>query len=529
MNRKYSQSLYGTEARKKLLSGASQVNRAVGTTLGARGRNVVISKYHYTKLLHDGVKIAQEINPEDMFEYAGAEIIKQAARRQVEVVGDGTTVTVVLAHAIAHEALKIVESGVNPMSLRNGLERGRDLLVSAIQEHAKPLTTQKEKVQIAYISSQDKTLGDLIGETYHKAGIDGVITVDQAVGPETFIDHYEGVQIDSGYVTEYFITNPRNMTATVNDAYVLVTDYKLNDVYKILPLFKNVVEENKQRNVVVIAPEIEGSVLATLIQNKMKGQVNTLAVKVPTYQQDNILKDLAVVLGATFISKSAGFDLTEATIKEMGHADRITSTKDATVIVGGAGKKEDLEDRIEAIKMQKREEENEFNREKLSERLAKLSGGVYVINVGGQTETEIEEKAERADDAVRATRAAIEGGIVPGGEVIYLPIADILKSKNEDEDYAFRILKNALKKPFEKLVENAGMNSGEQMANLKRKDFGFGVDVTTGKIIDLAENGIVDPALVSIEAIKNAVSVAISIITSDVITVEKEDDKKTNK
>jgi len=316
------------------------------------------------------------------------------------------------------------------------------------------------------------------------------------------------------------------MTATVNDAYVLVTDYKLNDVYKILPLFKNVVEENKQRNVVIIAPEIEGSVLATLIQNKMKGTVNTLAIKVPTYQQDNILKDLAVVLGATFISKSAGFDLVDVTINEMGRAQRITSTKDATVIVGGGGKKEDLDDRIEAIKMQKKEEENEFNREKLSERLAKLSGGVYVINVGGQTEAEIEEKVERADDAVRATRAAIEGGIVPGGEVIYLPIADCLISENEDEEYAFRILRHALKKPFEKLVENAGMNAGEQMANLKHKDFGFGVDVTTGDIIDLASNGIVDPALVSIEAIKNAVSVAISIITSDVITIEKEDSDK---
>ena len=337
---KYSKSKFNEEARRLLLEGAEEVDKGVGTTLGARGRNVVLWKFHQTKSLHDGVKVAQEINPKDPFKNAGAEIIKQAAQRQVDVVGDGTTVAVVLGYAIASEAEKIVESGVNPMALRSGLERGRDILVKEINKLSKPVTTKQQKVEVATISSEDKGLGKLIGETYHKAGTDSVVMSEQVAGPDIFVEHQEGVQIDSGYgKAEWFVTNPAMMTASVSDAKILITDYKLDDVYKLVPLFKNLVETNQKRNLVVIATEIEGSVLATLVQNKMTGKMHTLAVKAPSFKLKEVLQDIAIVTGAKFVSKDTGMDLEKLTIDDLGSAERVTSTRDATIIIGGGGKK----------------------------------------------------------------------------------------------------------------------------------------------------------------------------------------------
>lgn len=523
----YSKSKFNEEARRILLEGAREVYKAVGTTLGARGRNVVLWKFHQTKSLHDGVKVAQEVNPKNPFKNAGAEIIKQAAQRQVDVVGDGTTVAVVLAYAIASEAEKIVESGVNPMALRSGLEKGRNILVEEIKKLSKPITTKQRKIEVATISSEDEELGRLIGETYHRAGVDGVVMSEQITGPNTYVDHQEGVQIDAGYRTEWFITNPNARTASVSDPKVLVTDYKLDDIYKLVPLLKNVVKTNKERNIVVIAGEIEGSVLATLVQNKMKGQWNALAVKAPSFQQKEILQDIAIVTGAKFVSKDTGMTLEKLTIDDLGSAERITSTKDVTIIMGGGGKKKAIKDRVASIRKLIKEEEKEFDVEKLRERLAKLTGGVHVVKVGGQTEIEAEERNERADDSIKATKAAIEEGIVPGGEIVFLEVIDKLKPENEDEEYAFRILKKALTKPFEILVENAGLDAGEMRANLKfRESFGFGVDVKDGKIKNMMAEGIVDPTLVATEAIRNGVSVASAIIMSDGIVVEIQAEKK---
>lgn len=516
---KYSKTQFNERARKSLIEGAREVYKAVSTTLGARGRNVVIWKKYHTKVIHDGVKTAIEINPKDPFKDAGASILKQAAQRQVDEVGDGTTVAVVLGYAIASEALKIVESGVNPMALRGSLEKGKDLLVKRIAELSKPVKTKEEKIQVATISSEDEELGKMIGETYEKAGVEAVITAEQVTGPDTFIEHQEGMQIDSGYKTEYFITNPKSMTATVTKPRVLVTDYKLDNVYEMIPLLNNSVE-NKEMSLVVIAEDIEGNVLATLIKNKMEGRMQLLAVKAPSFQTENVLQDIATVVGAKFISSKAKMDLKEVTVDDLGFAERITSTKDATVIIGGGGKPQAVKERIKSLKEQLKDEDNGFQKEKLKERLARLTGGVYVVKVGGNTEVEAEERKERVDDAILATKAAIEGGIIPGGEVIFLSAREVLKPTNENEDYAYRILNRALEKPFNKLVENAGYDAGEMRSRLKD---GMGIDVTTGELVDLVDKGIVDPAKVAKEAIRNAVSVAVSLITSDAVICEYEE------
>jgi chaperonin GroEL len=522
---KYSKSQFNEKARKSLLKGAEEVYKAVSTTLGARGRNIVIHKEHHTKILHDGVKTANEINPENPFKNAGASIIKQAGQRQVESCGDGTTLAIILGYAIASEALRVVESGENPMSLKGGLEKGRDILIEKINEMSKPVKTKQEKIQVATVSSEDEELGKMVGETYHKAGIDAVITAEQVNSPDTFIDHQEGMQIDSGYKAEWFITNPKTMTATVSRAKILVTDYKLDNIHDLVPLINNLVENN-ERNLVVIGEDVEGNVLASLIANKAKGQLNTLAIKAPSFQTEKVLQDVSTVVGAKFVSKSAKADLKKLTSEDLGYAERVTSTKEATVVVEGGGKAKDVKERILSIKGQIKEESNDFEREKLRERLAKLTGGVYTVKVGGATEVEAEEKYERADDAIKATRVAIEDGIIPGGEVIFLNIREAL----EGEDYAYKILRRALEKPFNKLVENAGLNSGQLMERLFSPTLAHevyeGVDVTTGGIVNMMNAGIIDPAKVATEAIKNAVSVAVALITSDAIIVEVEDEKK---
>lgn len=521
---KHSESKFGSSARKSLIDGAREVYGAVSTTLGPRGRNIVLWKHYQTRVQHDGVTCANAVNPEDPFLNAGAAIIKEAARRQVEVVGDGTSVAVVLGYAIASEALQIVESGVNPMALRSGLEKGKNILVENIGRLASPIKTKDQKVQIATVSSENEELGGMIGETLHKHGEDAAIIVEGAVGIDTFMEHREGMQIDSGYKHQIFVTNPKDMTATVTKAVVLVTDYKLDNIHDLIPLFESAVAKS-ERNIVVIAEDIEGSVLATMARNKMEGKINFLAIKAPSFQREEILQDIAIVTGATFVSRQMKTDLKKLTIEDLGYAEQVISTKDATAIIGGDGEKKEIVDRIASIRKQLEDETREFNKEKLRERLAKLTGGLHIVNVGGNTETEVDEKKERAKDAVLATKAAIRSGIVPGGEVIFLSLDD-LTPKSEDEDYAYRILKKALRAPFDKLLQNAGLDPGEMKNKLGNSPFGCGVDVTTGEIKNMIKSGIIDPALVPQEAIKNAVSIAISIITSDGIVAEIEDEPK---
>lgn len=519
MKGRYSKIRFNEKARKLLLSGAREVYRAVGATLGARGRNVVIQTSHRTRVLHDGVKIAQEVNPRNQFRAAGAEIVKQAAQQQVTKTGDGTTLAVVLGYAIASEALKIVESGVNPMALRKGLETGRDLVIERIRELSKPVTTKTQKIQVATVSSEDDQMGRMIGETYQKAGMDAVITAEDSVAVDTIIDHQEGMQVDSGYKHQLFVTNPNNMTATITKPHILVTDYKLNDIFVLLPLLEKMVSTN-QRSLVVFAEDIEGNVLASLIKNKMEGKINVLAIKAPGYQTKDVLQDIAILVGAKYVTEDTKFDLKNLKFEDLGLAGNVTSTKDASVIREGGGSKKSLRERISSIRGQLKEEDNDFEKEKLRERLAKITGGVYVIKVGGSTEMEAEERKERAEDAIQSTKASIKEGVIPGGEVVFLEALKVLVPASEEEDFAYRILRNALKKPFEKLVSNAGLNAGEYLSALKEKRFGFGVDVEDGKIKDMVKWGILDPTLVAVESVRNSVSVAISLITSDAIVTE---------
>lgn len=519
---KYSKQIKGEKARRLLLSGAKKVYDMVSTTLGSRGRNIVVHKNFRTRLLHDGVKTSVEVNPKNPYENAGAEILKQAAQRQVDEVGDGTTLVTILGYSIAAEALQVVTSGINPMALKSSLEKGRDILIKEIQKLSKPVETEKEKIQVATISSEENNLGKIIGETYHKVGTDAVITAEQVTGSETFIDHQEGMQIDSGYKSEWFVTNPKSMTATVTKAKVLVTDYKLDNVQDLVPLIQDLVNK-RETNLVIIAEDIEGSVLATLIGNKAKGTLNTLAIKAPSFQSEKVLQDIATVVGTKFVSSNAKTKLTELKAEDLGYASRVTSSKDATVIVDGGGSKKDLRERIESIKEQIKDENNEFNREKLKERLAKLTGGVYVVKVGGATEVEAEERYERADDSIKSTRASIEGGIVAGGEITFLNVRDKLIAESENEDYAYRILRKALEKPFNKLVENAGLNAGEQQTRVSKNK---GINVNTAEVVDMFKEGIIDPTLVLTSAIKNAISVAVSLITAEGIIVEIDDEKK---
>lgn len=521
---KYSQQKFGIEARDSLLSGAKQVYKAVSTTLGAKGRNIVTWKHYQTKTIHDGVKVAQSVNPKDPFENAGAEILKQASQRQVDVAGDGTTVTVVLGYSIAKEAQKMINAGVNPMTLRSGLEKGRDLIVEHIRSKSEPIKTKKQKIQVATISSQSKELGELVGDTLDKAGVDGVVTIEESVGLDTFVEHEEGLQLDSGYKGEYFVTNPNSMTATVSKARILVTDYKLNDIHEMVPFFKNVIEENGERNIVVIAEDIEGNVLATIAQNKMQGKFNALAIKAPSFQREQVLRDVATMVGAKFISREAKHNLKDLTIDDLGYAEKVTSSNEATVISGGGGDQKAIKDRIESLRSQLEKEAGEFNKQKIRERLAKLTGGVFVVYVGGSTEIEMVDRKERVDDAIQATRAAMKEGIVPGGETVYLGVD--LKSDNEDEEYAYRILTKSLVKPFTKLVENAGMDAGRMMERLEKEKVGMGVNVETGEIVDMVKSGIIDPTMVATEAIKNGVSVANSLIISEGVVVEIEEKDK---
>lgn len=525
---RYTQTQFSKKIRKSLLKGANEVYKAVSTTLGPRGRNVVINKGFQMIVLHDGVKVARHIEPKDKFENAGANILKEASEKHVNIVGDGTTLTTILGYQIMKEASILVESGVNPMALRSSLEKGRDIVVKEIQKLAKPISTKTEKINVATISAGDETLGQMIGSTLDKIGLDGVLVAEETKSFETTLEHEEGTRIDKGYISPYFVTDPRDMTATVNDARILITDREITDIYEILPFIDEQLTPRKIRNFVVISPDIKGNALASFIQTKMKGGMNILCVKAPSFGklQKEMLQDLAIMTGGTFMAEDHGKAFKDYTFEDLGFAKTVKASEYTTTIMGLGGDDQEIKDRINFIKSQMDDPDTEFDKEKLKERIAKMTGGVYVIKVGGATEVEMTERKERVDDSILATQSAIKGGIVPGGEVTFLTAIKSLIPTNQNEEYAYRILKNALTKPFEKLLSNAGLNSGYYLAQLETKPFGYGVDVTTAKIQDMIQNGIIDPVLVLTESLKSAISVAIMIITSDAGIVLHEDDKK---
>jgi chaperonin GroEL len=513
------------QPKEKIMSGIKTLHDAVTSSLGPKGKNTMIDRGYEVVVIHDGVSIARSIELKDTEENAAVRSLREAAQKQVSQVGDGTTVVVSLAYNIVKEAEKIIAAGESPMTLRAGLESGRDLLVNEIKNHTVPVKTLDDAVRIATISAEDGELGKLVGETLWKIGTEGIVTVEESKSDTTVVEHQEGMQFDKGYISSYFVTDPNRMEATVEDAYLLISDMEITNIHELVTFLEKV--GKKTRNLVVIAPEVSGSALESFVLTKVNGGMNVLAVRAPLFEekQKSFLQDLAILTGGKVVTKEAGMRFEKLTEDYLGRARRVTSTKDATLIVGGKGSEEDIKARVESIRAQIKDSESEFDIKKLEERLAKLTSGVAIIKVGGHTEVEMKERKERAEDAKEATRAALRLGVVPGGETIYLQARKVLGTS-----LGHQILYRALEKPFFTLLENAGYNPGqmlERVENLDGKIDHVGIDVMDGEAKDLIQSGIIDPAEVSVQAIKNAVSVAIQIITTNcLITPEKEEKKK---
>lgn len=516
------QMLFGDEAKAKLKKGIDTLAEAVGTTLGPRGRNVALDKdWGAPTVLHDGVSVAKEIELPDPYENMGAQLIKEAASKTNDVAGDGTTTATILAQAVVNAGLKSIAAGANPMMLRTGLQKGVDVVVSELMKMKKDVSSQNEIEQVATISAADPQIGKLIAEALQKVGKDGVITVEESKGLELTLDYKEGMMFDKGYVSQYFVTDTARMEATLEDAYILITDKKISVMADLLPFLEKFIKVSK--NLVIIADDVDGEALATLVLNKLRGAFNTLVVKAPGFgdRRKAMLADIAALTGGNVITEDLGRKLDSVTMEDLGRADRVTADKDNTVIVGGKGTKADIEARVAQIRKEIELTTSDFDREKLQERLAKLTGGVAVIQVGAATEVALKEKKERVIDAVAATKAAVEEGIVPGGEVALLRgtlALENVKADNEDEARGYGILREALTKPFEKLLENASEDaSWARREILANKSANYGYNVVTKQFVDLVADGVIDPVKVTRSALQNAVSVAELILTTDVL------------
>jgi chaperonin GroEL len=529
------QIIYGAEARKKLLDGVDKLCKAVATTLGPKGRNVALDrKWGAPSVIHDGVTVAKEVELEDAFENMGAQLVKEAASKTADIAGDGTTTATVLASAIVSQGIKMITAGANPMIMRTGLMKGSAYVVSELKKMAKNITL-KDAANVATISAGDVELGNLIAEALKKVGgKDGVVTVEEGKSLETTVDHKEGMQFDRGFASPYFATDSDKMIAEVEDAYILITDKKITAVSDLLPFLEKFVKVSK--NLVIIADEIEGEALATLVVNKLRGTFNALVVKAPGFgdRRKEMLEDIAILTGGTIISEELGKKLENIEVEDCGRADKVKSDKENTSIIGGKGDKKLITGRIEKIKRELQETTSDFDREKLQERLAKLSGGVAVINVGAATEVELKDKKERVNDAVAATKAALEEGIVPGGAVALLDISQKMSSKDlekagasRDEVTGFELIKSAIESPFTKLMENGGLNPGELIAKARSastKGQGFDLlkteSTATAETIDMIKAGIIDPLKVVRTAVENAVSVAAMVLTTEALVAD---------
>ncbi len=526
------QILYGTKAREKLKKGVDAVAKAVGTTLGPKGRNVALDKkWGAPSVVHDGVSVAKEIELQDPFENMGAQLVKEAADKTNDVTGDGTTTATVLTQAIVTEGIKNITAGANPMILIQGIQKAANQVVDLIKKQAKSVKDDGEKItQVATISAQNLEIGQKIAEALKKVGPDGVVTVEEGKGLELEIDYKEGMEFDKGFISPYFVTDPDSMEATIEDPYILITDKKISAINELLPFLERLVKVSK--NLVIISDGVEGEALATLVVNKLRGTFNVLAIEAPGFgdRRKEMLEDIAVLTGGTVISEDVGRKLEDVTIEDLGQADRVTSDKDNTIIVGGKGDKTAINGRIKQIKNELEKTTSEFDKEKLEERLAKLAGGVAVIEVGAATETEMKEKQERVKDAVAATKAAIEEGIVSGGGVVLLQAASEIDTKGlvGDELTGAEIVRRALESPTKLLAENAGVDGGVVISEIRKRGKGVGYDVLTGQYVDMIKVGIIDPAKVTRTALQNAVSVAMMILTTECLVTdipEKEEKK----
>ncbi len=521
---------YSQEARDALKRGVDQLANAVGTTLGPKGRNVALDKkWGAPSVIHDGVSVAKEIELKDPFENMGAQLVKEASSKTADVAGDGTTTATVLAQSIVEEGIKNITAGANPMMLKRGLEEGSRAVVAYIQKNAKQINIKDdaEISQIATISAGNDEIGKLVAEALQKVGKDGVVSVEEGRGLSTEIEYKEGMEFDKGYVSAYFVTNGDKMEAEIETPYILITDKKISNLQEFVPFLENVVKVSK--NLVIIADDVEGEVLALLVVNKLKGVLNTLAIKAPGFgdRRREMLEDIAILTGGTLVSEESGIKFENVDVSMLGQADKVWSDKESSRIIGGKGVKKSLDARVAQIKKSIDATKSEFDREKFQERLAKLTGGVAVINVGAATEIELKEKKERVIDAVAATKAALEEGIVSGGGVILLEAIKSLNAIKLEGDAATgnAILRKALEAPIRKLSENAGINGEVVIENIKKQTAGFGYDVITEKYVDMIKAGIIDPAKVSRTAVENAISVATMILTTEALVTDIPEEK----
>ncbi len=520
--------IYGEEAREKLKKGVEKLAKAVSTTLGPKGGNVALDKSWGTpQVVNDGVTVAKEIDLEDKFENMGAQIVKEAASKTNDVAGDGTTTAVVLARAIVSEGLKNVSAGTNAMILRGGLEKATKVLVDEIAKFSKKISSKEEKIQVATISAQNKQVGEIIAEAMEKVGDQGVITVDESKGSDIELEYKEGMQFDKGYLSPYFVTNGEKMESVIENPYILVTDMKISSMQDLLPLLENLMKVSK--DLVIICDDMDGEALATLVVNKLRGVLNVLAVKAPGFGDNRkaLLEDISILTGASYISEDTGRKIDSVTVDDLGRADRVISDKDSTTIVGGKGNEGKIRERIKIIASLVEKETSTYEKEKLQERLAKLSGGVAIVKVGAATEAELKELKLRVEDAVNATKAAVEEGIVPGGGIAFLRAKESLKElKYEgDEQVAISILEKALEQPIRLLIKNTGMDDGKVLAEIERrskdeKNKNIGFDVIKMDYVDMVESGIIDPAKVTRSALQNAISAATMIITTECLVTE---------
>ncbi|MDX1600932.1 MAG: chaperonin GroEL [Anaerolineales bacterium] len=525
---------FAEEARMNLKDGVDMLARAVATTLGPKGRNVALDKsFGSPTITHDGVTVAKEIELKDAYKNMGAQLLKEAATKTNDIAGDGTTTSTVLAHAMVTDGLKSLAAGSNPMMLKRGIEAASKAVAQAIAEQSIDVTTKEELASVAAISAQDAEIGELIAEVMDKVGKDGVITVEESKGLEFETEYVEGMQFDRGYISPYFVTDNETMEASIEDPYVLIHDKKISAAQDIVPLLEKLVQMGK-RELMIIAEDIEGEALATLVLNKLRGMLNVIAVKAPGFgdRRKAMLQDIAILTGGTVITEELGRKLESVTVDDLGQAGKVAVTKEDTTIVEGKGDRDRIKGRIEEIKAEIERSTSDYDREKLQERLAKLSGGVAVIRVGAATETELKEKKHRVEDALSATRAAVEEGIVPGGGVALinaLSSIEDMELDTDDENIGVGIVRKAMVVPMRRITQNAGEDGAVIIDAVRREqkdkdNQNIGYDVLTGQYVDMVKAGIIDPAKVTKGALENAASIAAMILTTEALITDAPDE-----
>ena len=523
------QIVFDSQARSALKRGVDTLANAVKVTLGPKGRNVIIEKkFGAPTVTKDGVSVAKEIELEDKLENVGAQMVKEVASKTSDVAGDGTTTATVLAQAFINAGLKSVTAGANPMDLKRGIDRAVEQIIANIREQSREIEGKDEIAQVASISANnDTTIGELIADAFERVGKDGVITVEEAKGTETTLDVVEGMQFDRGYLSPYFVTNPDNMQTVLEDAYILIHDKKISTMKDLLPVLEKIAQTGSP--LLVIAEDVEGEALATMVVNKLRGTLKVAAVKAPGFgdRRKAMLEDIAILTGGTVISEERGYRLENATLDYLGRAKRIVIDKDNTTIVDGSGEGDQIEARAGQIKQQIESTTSDYDREKLQERLAKLSGGVAVLKIGAATEPEMKEKKARVEDALHATRAAIEEGIIPGGGVAYiraLSVLDDVATDNEDQRIGVEIVRRALEEPMRQIVNNAGFEGSIVIQKVKEGTSDFGFNARTEEYGNLIEQGVLDPTKVSRSALENAASVASLLLTTEALVADRQEE-----